>query len=84
MILRTPVIPGVNDRDDEIQAIAQVAATVKNLLYFELLNFNPLGDSKYTSLDLENTFATARPLPDARMEELAAVVRYAGLDVRIR
>ena len=84
MILRTPIIPGVNDRDDEIQAIAQVVAPVKNLLYFELLNFNPLGGSKYASLDMADTFAAARPLPAARMEELAAIARRAGLDVRIR
>ena len=84
MILRMPVIPGVNDRDDEIQAIAQVVAGVKNLLYFELLNFNPLGGSKYASLDMADTFAAARPLPAARMEELAAIARRAGLDVRIR
>ena len=84
MILRTPVIPGANDFDDEIRMIASFVSSVKSVLYYELLNFNPLGDSKYASLDMENIFADARPLPDDRMEELAAIARRFGLDVQVR
>ena len=51
MILRTPVIPGANDFDDEIRMIASFVSSVKSVLYYELLNFNPLGDSKYASLE---------------------------------
>ena len=84
MILRTPVIPGANDGDDDIRMIASLISSIKSVQCYELLNFNPLGDSKYSSLDMENVFAEARPLPDERMEELAAIARRFGLDVRIR
>ncbi len=69
-ILRTPIIPGVNDNAWEIGRIAEfIAAHNKgNLLYYELLNFNPLGTSKYQSLNLENPFSSARPLPNDRID----------------
>lgn len=83
MIVRTPVIPGVNDNEQEIGAIAAFAAQQPNLLYYELLNFNPLGQSKYLALDAENAFETARPLPETRLEVLAAAARASGAVVRV-
>lgn len=83
MIVRTPVIPGVNDNEQEIGAIAAFAAQQPNLLYYELLNFNPLGQSKYLALDAENAFETARPLPENRLEALAAAARASGAAVRV-
>lgn len=83
MIVRTPVIPGVNDNEQEIGAIAAFAAQQPNLLYYELLNFNPLGQSKYLALDAENAFETARPLPESRLEALAAAARASGAAVRV-
>ena len=83
VIVRTPVIPGVNDRPEEISAIAAFAAQLPNLLYYELLNFNPLGSSKYLALDVENAFATARPLPEERIQSLADAARGVCPSVRV-
>lgn len=83
-IIRTPVIPGVSDRQDVIAAIARlVARDTKNLLYYELLNFNPLGASKYQGLGLDNAFAGQRPLSGVRMQALADAARRAGIAVRV-
>ena len=46
IILRTPIIPGINDNAEQIQPIAQLSATLKNLKYYELLPYHPLGLSK--------------------------------------
>ena len=83
VIVRTPVIPGVNDRPEEISAIAAFAAQLPNLLYYELLNFNPLGSSKYLALDVENAFATARPLPEEKIQSLADAARGVCPSVRV-
>ena len=83
IIVRTPVIPGVNDNAEEIGAIAGFAAQLPGLAYYELLNFNPLGGSKYAALAEENVFADTRPLPEARMEELAAAARAVCAQVRV-
>lgn len=84
MIIRTPVIPGVNDDETMIRTIAgQVAKAGGGLLYYELLNFNPLGASKYQGLNMTDTFAGRKPLPEKRMQELADAAGQAGIPVRI-
>ena len=83
-ILRTPVVPGVNDTADEI---GRIAAAVKEsdarLEYYELLNFNPLGVSKYDALGIENLHRDARPLPGEAIEVLKAVAEAQGVPVRV-
>ena len=69
-IIRTPVIPGVNDNAAEIGAIARELGTLKNLLYCELLNFNPLGDSKYQGLERQNPYHDTKPLEDEALGAL--------------
>ena len=63
--------------------MAAFAAQLPNLLYYELLNFNPLGSSKYLALDVENAFATARPLPEEKIQSLADAARGVCPSVRV-
>lgn len=83
VIVRTPIIPGVNDNAEEIGAIAAYAAQMPNLKYYELLNFNPLGHSKYAALDADNAFVTARPLPEDQLNLLAEAAKKACSSVRV-
>ena len=53
LIVRTPIIPHVNDTAEHVQAIAQFVSRLPNLIYYELLPFHPLAKSKYESLGLE-------------------------------
>lgn len=82
-IIRTPVIPGVNDSADDIGKIACFISLLHNLEYYELLNYNPLGESKYRGLGAENLLAAAKPNSNEKMEELADVARQLGIPVRI-
>ena len=75
IIVRTPLIPGATDSEGNISAISAFLAGIKNLSYYELLNFNPLGGSKYESMGLKNEFAGIKPLPRERVAALAAVAR---------
>lgn len=75
IIVRTPLIPGATDSEENISAISAFLAGIKNLSYYELLNFNPLGGSKYESMGLKNEFAGVKPLPRERVAALAAVAR---------
>jgi pyruvate formate lyase activating enzyme len=83
IIARTPIIPGVNDNQETICQIANLLKGAKGLMYYELLNFNPLGESKYNGLGLSNAFKGVRPLKEERIEALAREVREIGLAVRI-
>jgi pyruvate formate lyase activating enzyme len=85
-IIRTPVIPGVNDIPEEIAAITGFLAArpaARGLLYYELLNFNPLGASKYDALNVKNHFRETRPLKAVEMEALMAAAVKPGILVRI-
>lgn len=84
-LVRTPVIPGVNDTVEEIGAIAGFVHSLGgDLRYYELLRFNPLGEGKYRALDAENCFSGTRPGSEQDTEKLAQAARDAGLtDVRI-
>lgn len=83
VIVRTPLIPGVSDSADEIRAIASFAASIPTLMYYELLNYNPLGHSKYLAMDVDNTFVSARPLTQEKLDALANVAKATGACVRV-
>jgi pyruvate formate lyase activating enzyme len=82
LIVRTPVIPGVNDDEVEIAAIAAFAAKLPNLLYYELLPFHPMAQSKYDSLDMTYRAQGLRPPAKERMEALVESASQPGLEVR--
>ena len=65
------------------ETIAAFAAKLPGLKYYELLNFNPLGHSKYAALDAENAFVSARPLPEDKLNALADAARAACSAVRV-
>ena len=53
LILRTPVVPGVNATNKEIGEIAAFARGLSNLRYYELLSYHPLGLDKARALGRE-------------------------------
>jgi pyruvate formate lyase activating enzyme len=83
-IIHTPVIPGVNDSVEIISAIAGFLSGMKNLLFFELLNFNPLGAQKYKALNMTDKYANAKPLSEEKMNALISSARKHSIEVRCR
>ena len=53
MIIRTPIVPGINDTVENISATAEFLRTLKNVTAYELLPYHPLGISKATALGIE-------------------------------
>lgn len=83
IIVRTPLIPGVTDTKENISAIAEYIKSMKNLQRYELLNFNPLGEGKYRSLDKENAFEKARPLSREALAEIMAYLEGSDINYKI-
>lgn len=81
VLLRTPVIPGVNDTREEIAAIARFAAGLETLVCYELLPYHPLGLAK-GSLEGYTPHRFEKPTQQ-HMKELAAAALEAGIPVRI-
>lgn len=82
LIIRTPVIPGVNDNAKEIGGVADFVADLPNLQYYELLPYHPLGLGKYASLAMTSRLAEDVRLEPERLKELAAVARQRGIQIR--
>ena len=83
VIVRIPVMPGINDTDDEIRQFARYLAELP-ASQVELLPYHHIGAGKYKRLGL-----TYR-LPDAPRPAAADLARFsdaltsAGLNVRVR
>ena len=74
ILVRTPIIPTVNDTPGEIAAIRDFVRSLDHAVGYELLPYHPLGEPKRQALGLD---PTAFSIPsNEQMEELR---RYADL-----
>jgi pyruvate formate lyase activating enzyme len=72
IVARTPIIPGVNDQPQELDAIAAFLAPLGNVIRWELLPYHPLGQEKARALGMEQ-----QSFPLADREAIAGLkVRY--------
>lgn len=85
LMIRTPVMAGVNDRPEQIEAIADFLATLNNVQQYDLLPYHPLGTGKYDALGLDGPRPEFHTPSAAQLESLAAkaarpnfVVKVAG------
>lgn len=72
--IRTPVIPGVNDNEQEISAIAAFVASLKNVKKYELLPFHTMANCKYVNLELENPMGATLDLPKEKLEQYQKIL----------
>ena len=82
LIVRTPIIPGINDTPEEVAAIAEFVAKLPNLLYYDLLPFHPMAKSKYTSLDMAYRAKEIKSPSKEHMDALTKVAQGLGIDAR--
>ena len=74
IIVRTPVVGGVNDTEEEISDIARFIKDMEGLLYYALLPYHELGNAKRESLGLPEERSFYTPTKE-RIRELADVAR---------
>ncbi|MEA3407199.1 MAG: glycyl-radical enzyme activating protein [Chloroflexota bacterium] len=82
LIVRTPIIPGVNDTPDQVAAIAEFVSGLPALLYYELLPYHPMGRDKYESLGREFPTEGMEIPPKEKMEALTEVAAGFGVEAR--
>ena len=82
-IIRTPVIPGVNDTKEDIGKIAGLAAEAKGLIRYELMPYHMLGTGKLESLGMKEKPQKQFVSPTAEhMEVLRNEARQFGIIVK--
>jgi pyruvate formate lyase activating enzyme len=81
LVVRVPVIPGVNDTAAEIAAIRDFTLGLEDLrvggapLSLELMTFNRLASGKYRSFGADDPYAGLAALSAERMAELTDIAR---------
>jgi glycyl-radical enzyme activating protein len=64
VLVRLPIIPGLNDLEDHFQGIAGLATRLPKLLGFEIMPYHPLGTSKHFRFGTKDALgAIASPTP---------------------
>jgi pyruvate formate lyase activating enzyme len=81
IVLRLPVIPGVNDDEENVRAVAALAASVTGLAGVDLLPYHAIGVHKYARLDRRYRMPDAEPPTAARLAGIASTFQTAGIPV---
>lgn len=73
IIVRTPVVPGFNDTEEDIFAIANFIKGIPHVTY-ELLPYHRFGESKYTYLGKQYLLTGVEKPAEERMKALRSIV----------
>jgi pyruvate formate lyase activating enzyme len=84
IVIRTPLIPGINDEDEDLIKLAEYVRGLKKLRFMEFLAYHRLGTETYKRLEKEYALDEIQP-PDAQfMREKALLFKKAaGVTVKV-
>lgn len=80
--VRIPVIPGVNDNEENIQRIAEYLLLLKNIKYINLLPFHRGGIEKYKRLGKKIPATTLQPPSSEKIRRIKKVLEDSGFLVK--
>ncbi len=81
--LRVPVIPGVNDGEEDLRAAARFAAGLHHIQQVNLLPYHKIGLSKRRRMSYSNALEGVEPPSAERMARAAEIFRERGLKVKV-
>jgi pyruvate formate lyase activating enzyme len=83
IVIRMPIIPGLNDARDDIEGAARFLRGISGIRRVEMLPYHKLGESKYARLGHEYRLTGLESPEPERMNEIAAWARAVGLEVQV-
>jgi len=83
VIIRIPIIPGINDSEENITEIARYVAGIDSLREVNLLPYHRFGESKYAMLDRQYNLSELKPPEHSNLEELVRIIKSFNLDCEI-
>jgi pyruvate formate lyase activating enzyme len=83
VIVRIPVIPGVNDNPEEIRAIAEFAKLLSGVDTIHLLPYHTFGENKYNLLGRIYPMGDAHTQPTEKIENLKKIIESLGFHCHI-
>jgi pyruvate formate lyase activating enzyme len=83
IVLRVPVISGIDDDDENIRQTGAFAAALPRLNRVDLLPYHHAGAEKYNRFHRVYRLPETRPPSDERMTDIVQTLRGFGLQVRV-
>ena len=84
IIIRIPLIPGLNDSEENLLNTARFAAGLgENLLRIELLPYHKFGTGTYSQLGREYKLKNLEPPSEEYMNKLKKIIESCGVKVQI-
>jgi pyruvate formate lyase activating enzyme len=83
IVLRVPLIPGVNDDDENIRQTGAFAADLPHLERVDILPYHRAGIDKYLRLDKDYGLPEIGPPADEKVAEVTRTLRGFDLHVKI-
>jgi pyruvate formate lyase activating enzyme len=80
--LRVPIIPGINDDDENIRQTGAFAAALPHLSRADILPYHHAGAEKCNRLHKVYSLLETRPPSDERMAKIAQIMRGFGLQIK--
>lgn len=81
--VRMPIVPGMNDHDDDLAQSAALIRGLKNVREICLLPFHRAGMHKFERLGMRHELGAIEEPSGERMEELAGLFADCGVPVRV-
>ncbi len=83
VLVRTPVVPGLNATVEDLAAIADLLMGLARLVDMELLAYHELGEAKFERLGMTYKLQGLKPPSKELMAELAQTVQDRGVNCRV-
>ena len=83
IVIRIPIVPGINDDNESIQQLADFIATLPNRHPIDLLPYHHIAVEKYLRLDKPYRLFEVRRPDDDRLLEIAQLFQQVDLPVTI-
>jgi pyruvate formate lyase activating enzyme len=83
IVLRVPIIPGVNDDEENIGQVGAFAAALPHLQRVDILPYHQIAVDKYDRLERVYGLREIRPPGDETMDSVAELLRRFDLTVKI-
>ncbi len=83
VVLRVPVIPGINDDEDNLRSMGHLVRSLPNIIRVDLLAYHTLGMDKHERLDSPNPMPVTAPPSEEGMAAIKCLLESFGLSVTI-
>ncbi len=83
IVVRVPIIPGVNDAPADVQALGRYVTNLPGVTRIDVLPYHEIATEKYRRLGREYALQNQLTPSDNVMQNIACMLREFGLEVRV-